>query len=107
MKISDLTVLALCDVMTKREVAKISGRPLTCIKEMLKGFTSITFKETDLDKAFIKKLGWTICSCCGVRLVPKQPINGHILTRLCRFCWQTQDVDLQDYSLPKGVLWQD
>ena len=99
MKINDLTVVALCDVMLKSQVSEITGISLSRIKRLLKGYTPIMFKEVKLDKAFIKKLGWKICICCGIRLVPKQPINGHILTCLCRFCWQTQDVDVDEHVI--------
>ena len=43
-----------------------------------------------------------ICSCCGIREVPTNPVNGVTLTRLCYLCYTNPPHDLDGiYSTPR------
>ena len=99
-KLNNVTIIALCDVITKAEVAKLSGKSITKIKNLLKGKTPFTNKK--LDKVLLKKLGWKICTCCNIRLVPKKAVNGQLLTRLCYFCWCTQAENIDEHFVTIG-----
>ncbi len=40
-----------------------------------------------------KKSSRRMCSCCGLRPVPKRPVCGVQLTRLCAFCYKHAEQD--------------
>lgn len=63
--------------MTQKDVAKELGCSEFTVWQR-RTYQSPTIKK--------KKTG-KICSCCNSRRVATKPINGHILTRLCPFCF--------------------
>lgn len=37
------------------------------------------------------------CSCCGINVVPKRPVNGVQLTRLCAICYRNRDREPDEF----------
>ena len=44
-----------------------------------------------------------VCSCCGKRPVPKKPIAGVQLTRLCYQCFRCAESDHENRDYPAAV----
>ena len=37
-----------------------------------------------------------ICGCCKIREVPTEPVNGVLLTRLCKICYLNAEQELEN-----------
>ena len=51
----------------------------------------ITIPKNKIEK--VRNLGLKICSCCHRRVVPIEPIDYVILTRLCKRCYKNETTD--------------
>lgn len=94
---NNTTLLAMLEVLPKQEVSRLSGRSIASINRILSG--SRLFDEGDVDVEYLKTLGFRLCESCECRLVPKEPVDYQILTRLCRKCWQGEIGSEEEYEL--------
>jgi len=52
-------------------------------------YGGITIPKSEVEK--VKDLGFSICGCCHKRIVPLEPIDYVVLTRLCKICYKRGD----------------
>ena len=100
------TIIALCEIMPRKEIVKLSGVSLAKIKCLVRGEQQLVLDPDDLDRDYIESLGLKICTCCNVRLVPQEPIDYQILTRLCVSCWKSESgaIDVVTLDIPNNNL---
>ena len=72
------------DKMPIYKIAKHVGMSAPLVSQIIYGATTIP-KSIVKD---IENLGFTICTCCGIRIVPIEKLHNTTLTRLCRVCWR-------------------
>ncbi len=96
------TIIALCEIISRKEVAELAGVSLATIKNLVRGEQQLVLDPDDLDRDYIESLGLKVCSCCDVRIVPKEPIDYQILTQLCVSCWKGESgaIDVAELTLP-------
>lgn len=99
------TIIALCEIMSRKEVAELAEVSLATIKNLVRGEQQLVLDPDDLDKDYIESLGFKICGCCGVRIVPKEPVDYQILTRLCVSCWEGESgaIDVAELNIVKNA----
>jgi len=67
-----------------RQIGILLGIPGTNVKTVVRGGVVLNPGEAEQ----VQEMGFKICSCCGNRIVPLEPISGCQLTRLCYLCWK-------------------
>jgi len=96
-RVNHYTILALLEVFSGAEIAKMLGVSSSLVSEIKRG--NKTFPLQYLNRPLLAKLGLRVCTCCGIRIVPKKLLGRGIkLTRLCKHCYETIQQD-EEYSI--------
>lgn len=96
-ELSNATLMALIEIMTIKEVNKLTDKSYSALKRMKQGLEPLEYLPSEIDRGFLAAHGLKICRCCQTGIVPVKPVRQQILTTLCERCWTSDLADLNEH----------
>lgn len=98
-ELNNATLLALMEIMSIKEVTKLTTRSYSALKRLKRGLHDLERLPSQMDREFLKEKGLKICQCCETGIVPTKPVRWQLLTILCEKCWTSDLADLEEHHV--------